>query len=759
MNKKKTSKSKARKGNPLWKKRLVSGLISIICLLVLIALVMGQSSILKDYRELRDSGNIFNWFGDTQLDLANPIGVFGILFSAVFIYLFGYWLSLIAFLIIGIVSFQYFLEPELDRSRQKGYLLVIIAFLLQVLLCSGFETYSHSIVPLAVWRFLEGIFRSTGAHIILITGMILSFILIIEYRRIKDWLAETMEELSRKREAKEMKQKPAKPSINLDEPIPVKDNAIAPAPVITDHAQSNGPDLPDPKDVLKEMELSGKAKQKLAQKQAKAEPELEEEDDRDYVIPSISDFLESPVKLSERDRKEIEAQILGTSKILQDKLAEFGIDAEVRNVNIGPIITQYELEPAKGIKVNKFVSLADDLALAIKAKSIRVQAPIPGRGLIGIEIPNLTRDMIYLRDILLCEEARNNQNKLVFGLGKDISGKPLVADLAKMPHLLIAGATGSGKSVCINTIIMSLILRTTPDDLRLVLIDPKRVELAGYNELPHLIGNVVTDPDTALETMYWAVKEMERRYELLQEAKARDIISYNEKAAEGEDLEPLPFIVIIVDEFADLIMTSGKEIEMPITRLAQMARAVGIHLILATQRPSIKVITGIIKANFPARIAFQVSSRVDSRVILDAIGAERLLGQGDMLFMPPGKAMSERIHGAFVSDHEIARVTEFLSMQPKPKQEFSISTKEEGELGSIDYDDELFPEAARVIVRSGTASVSMLQRHFKIGYARAGRLIDLLERARIIGPHLGSKSRDVLADRDYLEQIGLWEDN
>ncbi len=417
------------------------------------------------------------------------------------------------------------------------------------------------------------------------------------------------------------------------------------------------------------------------------------------------------------------------------------------------------MEPAKGIKVNKFVSLADDLALAIKAKSIRVQAPIPGRGLIGIEIPNLTRDMIYLRDILLCEEARNNQNKLVFGLGKDISGTPLVADLAKMPHLLIAGATGSGKSVCINTIIMSLILRTTPDDLRLVLIDPKRVELAGYNELPHLIGNVVTDPDTALETMYWAVKEMERRYELLQEAKARDIISYNEKAAEGEELEPLPFIVIIVDEFADLIMTSGKEIEMPITRLAQMARAVGIHLILATQRPSIKVITGIIKANFPARIAFQVSSRVDSRVILDAIGAERLLGQGDMLFMPPGKAMSERIHGAFVSDHEIARVTEFLSMQPKPKQEFSISTKEEGELGSIDYDDELFPEAARVIVRSGTASVSMLQRHFKIGYARAGRLIDLLERARIIGPHLGSKSRDVLADRDYLEQIGLWEDN
>jgi S-DNA-T family DNA segregation ATPase FtsK/SpoIIIE len=472
-------------------------------------------------------------------------------------------------------------------------------------------------------------------------------------------------------------------------------------------------------------------------------------------MPSIEDFLESPVKLSERDRKEIESQILETSQILQSKLAEFGIEAEVRNVNIGPIITQYELEPAKGVKVSRFTSLADDLALAIKAKSIRVQAPIPGRGLIGIEIPNLTRDMIYLRDLLLCEEIRNSKNKLVFGLGKDIAGRPVVTDLAKMPHLLIAGATGSGKSVCINTIIMSLILRATPDDLRLILIDPKRVELAGYNDLPHLIGSVVTEPESALENMYWAVKEMERRYELLQEARVRDINGYNERAALDKDLEKLPFIVIIVDEFADLIMTSGKDIELPITRLAQMARAVGIHIILATQRPSIKVITGIIKANFSARIAFQVSSRVDSRVILDTIGAERLLGSGDMLFMPPGKAIAERIHGAYVSDHEIARVCEFMSMQPKPRQEFNVTMEQEGELGVLDYDDELFPEAARVVVSANTASVSMLQRHFKIGYARAGRLIDLLERARIIGPHLGSKSRDVLATRDELIRLGL----
>ncbi|HOA28613.1 MAG TPA: DNA translocase FtsK, partial [Candidatus Cloacimonadota bacterium] len=481
-----------------------------------------------------------------------------------------------------------------------------------------------------------------------------------------------------------------------------------------------------------------------------------DDDDREYSMPSIEDFLESPVKLSDKDRKEIEAQILDTSAVLQNKLAEFNIEAEVRNVNIGPIITQYELEPAKGVKVSKFASLADDLALAIKAKSIRVQAPIPGRGLIGIEIPNLTRDMIYLRDLLLCEDMRKHKSKLAFGLGKDIAGKAIVTDLAKMPHLLIAGATGSGKSVCINTILMSLIMRTTPDDLRLILIDPKRVELAGYNDLPHLIGQVVTDPDTALETMYWAVKEMERRYELLQVARVREIIGYNEKCLTDSELEPLPYIVIVVDEFADLIMTSGKDIELPITRLAQMARAVGIHLILATQRPSIKVITGIIKANFPARIAFQVSSRVDSRVILDMIGAERLLGNGDMLFLPPGKASPERIHGAYVSDHEIARVNDYLAMQPKPKQDFSVQISHETQGSSFfEWDDDLFPEAAKVVVRSNTASVSMLQRHFKIGYARAGRLVDLLEQAGIVGPHLGSKSRDVLANRDDLIRLGV----
>ena len=736
------SKTRSRRQSfKAWHKRLIAGALTLLSLLVFLSLIYGKESILRDYQQLSYSGHMLSWFFQPYLQTANLIGVFGAVISYILLYLFGYWLSLLGSLLLMVVSLQYFLEPEAHHGRQKSYLLLITAFLLQILFCNPLAEYQHSVIPLFVRKVLYAIFRGPGSSIILVGGIVLSLVLFFEFRRIKQWLAFLREDFARRREARQEHSQQTRPNINPDAPP-------APQPVIQNHSQPEEEPQPAPSPQKREPAPEAKPA-------PRPQPVSEDDEGREYVMPSIEDFLESPVKLSERDRKEIESQILETSQILKNKLAEFGIEAEVRNVNIGPIITQYELEPAKGVKVSRFTSLADDLALAIKAKSIRVQAPIPGRGLIGIEIPNLTRDMIYLRDLLLCEEMRNNKNKLVFGLGKDIAGRPVVTDLAKMPHLLIAGATGSGKSVCINTIIMSLILRATPDDLRLILIDPKRVELAGYNDLPHLIGSVVTEPETALENMYWAVKEMERRYELLQEARVRDINGYNERAALDKDLEKLPFIVIIVDEFADLIMTSGKDIELPITRLAQMARAVGIHIILATQRPSIKVITGIIKANFSARIAFQVSSRVDSRVILDTIGAERLLGSGDMLFMPPGKAIAQRIHGAYVSDHEIARVCEFMSMQPKPRQEFNVTMEQEGELGVLDYDDELFPEAARVVVSANTASVSMLQRHFKIGYARAGRLIDMLERARIIGPHLGSKSRDVLANRDELIRMGL----
>lgn len=735
-------RKKKAKEIPMNIKRLISALICILALLISISLLSGAGSIESDMHTLMNNGGFWSWFFTAKSETLNPIGIFGILSSFGFIYLFGYWLSLALFLLISLAAFRYFIDPELYPLGAWPQHLALTLFFTQSLLSVKIQGFRAGLIPSSLYKLLSMIFQDTGAIIILSLGIVFSMILLFGFSFIKRLWERFIHSFGAKEKIK------AQPSIS-DKGGKDPEVVAEAKPKISDHTERE-----EPKITIAEPLKEGKPAKEVKPVESPAQP-----DNRVYRMPSIDDFLESPIKLSDKDRKEIENQILKTSVILQDKLAEFSIEAEVRNVNIGPIITQYELEPAKGVKVSRFSSLADDLALAIKAKTIRVQAPIPGRGLIGIEIPNLTRDMIYLKDLLLSDEMRKHESLLAFGLGKDISGRPIIADLARMPHLLIAGATGSGKSVCINTIIMSLIMRAKPDDLRFILIDPKRVELAGYEDLPHLIGEVVTDPDTALETMYWAVKEMERRYELLQEAKVRDISSYIQKYRTDEELERLPYIVIVVDEFADLIMTSGKDIELPITRLAQMARAVGIHLILATQRPSIKVITGIIKANFPARIAFQVSSRVDSRVILDMMGAERLLGHGDMLFLPPGKAMPERIHGAFVSDAEISRVNDFLAMQPKPAQDFAILSQSDfsGD-GSFEWEDELFPEAARVVVRSNTASVSMLQRHFKIGYARAGRLIDQLEQARVVGPHLGSKSREVLANRDDLIELGVYNE-
>ncbi|HNZ44916.1 MAG TPA: DNA translocase FtsK [Candidatus Syntrophosphaera thermopropionivorans] len=746
MNNNRKNSRNHKKGMKTWQKRLIDGLVLIFSVLVVISLIYGLDSILNDVDALSLHGNVFTWPFQKEVQVENPIGVFGVAVGYAFSYLLGYYFSFIGFVLLAIMSLLNFLEPAKKRNYHKFYLILIASFLLQVILVKGLRDYSHSVLPRAIWAGLSAIFSNFGASLLIILGIVLCLILIFEYERLKLWFSKVRDSISENRKKASLKKKKDKLTINEKEVhppvIPVIQNHIANIPK-EETATPKKEEIPEPELISPIIEVFGPPSSM---------------DKPPYVIPSVEDFLESPVKLSERDRKEIENQILATSQILKNKLAEFGIEAEVRNVNIGPIITQYELEPAKGVKVNRFTSLADDLALAIKAKSIRVQAPIPGRGLIGIEIPNMTRDMIYLKDLLLSEEMKAIDSKLAFGLGKDIAGRPVVSDLAKMPHLLIAGATGSGKSVCINTIIMSFLFRTTPEDLRLILIDPKRVELTGYNDLPHLLGSVVTDSESALENLYWAVKEMERRYELLHDAGVRDINAYNEKATQEGELKKLPYIVIIIDEFADLILTSGKDIELPITRLAQMARAVGIHLILATQRPSIKVITGIIKANFSARIAFQVSSKVDSRVILDQIGAERLLGNGDMLFLPPGKAQPERIHGAFVSDKEIARVCEFLKTQPKPEDDFVLPVQSSEEMGNFEYDDELFPEAAKLVVRANTASVSMLQRHFRIGYARAGRLIDLLERAHIIGPHMGSKSREVLATTEDLIRRGIIRD-
>jgi len=439
---------------------------------------------------------------------------------------------------------------------------------------------------------------------------------------------------------------------------------------------------------------------------------------------------------------------------LEKKLEDFGVNGQVVAVSPGPVITTYEYEPAPGVKINKVANLSDDLALALRAASIRIVAPIPGKAAIGIEVPNSVREMVKFKEVVASSAFEKSKTKLTICLGKDIVGSAVVAELDKMPHLLIAGATGTGKSVALNGMICSLLYKARPDEVKLIMVDPKRIELSSYDGIPHLITPVVTDPKKATNALYWAVREMERRYERLSECRARNIKQYNQKieaekpAAAGEASEKLPFIVIIIDELADLMMVASRDVEVALTRLAQMARAAGIHLILATQRPSVDVLTGIIKANFPTRLTFQVSSKTDSRTIIDTNGAENLLGSGDMLFLPPGTAKLQRIHGAFISEGELTRIVDFLKQQKKPEYDQQVTEDRPAESPNGDEDegyDERYDDAVELVVRSRQASISMVQRHLRIGYNRAARIIEKMEREGVIGPSDGVKPREVLA--------------
>ncbi len=450
------------------------------------------------------------------------------------------------------------------------------------------------------------------------------------------------------------------------------------------------------------------------------------------------------------------------ARALQAKSGEFGVLGNVTEIRPGPVVTTYEFKPDAGIKYSKIVGLADDLALALEAESIRIDR-ISGRGTVGIEIPNEVRETISLREILESEAFRRPHSRLTLALGKTVNGDPYVTDLAHMPHLLIAGATGTGKSVGLNCMIASILFKATPEEVRVILIDPKRLELGVYDEIPHLLCPVVTDAKMAANVLKWAVGEMEKRIRRLASEGVRNIEQYNNVVraergeASGEDGGPLHYIVIVIDELADLMMVSSNEVEEAITRLAQMARAVGIHLILATQRPSVDVLTGLIKANFPSRISFRVAARVDSRTILDAIGAEHLLGRGDMLFLPPGSARLLRIHGALVTEKEIARLTSWLRKTGQPAYDTSVGKPERAAAAEeVDDRDELFEDAVRFVVQSGQASTSMLQRRFRIGFSRAGRLVDLMERDGIIGPADGSKPREILVPADYYETVDQW---
>ncbi len=494
------------------------------------------------------------------------------------------------------------------------------------------------------------------------------------------------------------------------------------------------------------------------------------ESSKTFQLPPIS-LLEAEVEKRQKIDRE---SLIMNSRILEKKLLDYGVEGKVVEVRPGPVITVYEFEPAPGVKVSRIVNLADDLALALSALSIRIVAPIPGKAVVGIEVPNKNRETVYLREIIDSDPFRTFKSKLSFGLGKDISGEPSVVDLARMPHLLVAGSTGSGKSVSINAMICSILFKATPDEVRFLMIDPKMLELSDYEGIPHLLLPVVTNPKKAAAGLRWLVEEMERRYTVLAEKGVRNIEHYHQRmekerkekgrvykrkgdVLEGgeekaeEPMERLPYIVVVIDELADLMMISSKDVEESITRLAQMARAVGIHLLLATQRPSVDVLTGIIKANFPARISFQVTSKVDSRTILDTIGAEHLLGAGDMLFLPPGSSKLTRLHGAFVSSAEIKRIVEFWKKQGKPsyldpsvlaeKKEKEATGGEEAEY------DEKYDEAVAFVAEIGQASISLIQRRFRIGYNRAARIVEKMEEEGVVGPSDGVRPREVLVKR------------
>ena len=479
-----------------------------------------------------------------------------------------------------------------------------------------------------------------------------------------------------------------------------------------------------------------------------------------YKIPS-SNLLNEPIEITDTlTEDDLKAQ---ASKIIH-ALETFNVQGQVIRISPGPVITLFEIEPAEGVRVNKFTTLSDDLARVMQASSIRVIAPIPGSRSVGIELPNPNPQTVFLKTILNSEKYANSESKLTIAVGKTTTGDAFVFDLGKLPHLLIAGATGAGKSVCINTIIMSILYKAKPDEVKFILIDPKKLELSIYKQLVgyHLITSsnldeyVMTTADNAVGILDASINEMERRFSLFAESNVRNIAEYHTKSINDKNMEKVPYLVVLIDELADLMMTSSRAIEEPITRLAQKARAVGIHLVVATQRPSVDVITGLIKSNFPARLSFQVSSRVDSRTILDQMGAEKLLGRGDLLFLQPGTGSPIRLHNAFINLDEIQEVLTHINAQPKPGEIKLPEAKKVTIAGSLNLEenhDDLLEDAARLIIETGQASVSLLQRRFRIGYSRAGRLIDELESLGIVGGYSGSKARDILVDESYINDI------
>ncbi|HVH57916.1 MAG TPA: DNA translocase FtsK 4TM domain-containing protein [Vicinamibacterales bacterium] len=480
-----------------------------------------------------------------------------------------------------------------------------------------------------------------------------------------------------------------------------------------------------------------------------------------YTLPPLA-LLDAPKAQQKIDEREL----MEGARLLEEKCREFAVEGSVVQIHPGPVVTTYEFRPDAGVKYSKITGLADDLCLAMRAESVLIDR-IPGKSTVGIQIPNPNRELISMRELLEADIYKRSTSKLTLAMGKTIHGEPYISDLATMPHLLIAGSTGTGKSVSVNAMLSSILFRATPDDVRMIMVDPKRLELGMYEEIPHLLSPVVVDPKLAANALRWAVREMEERYKTLAAVGVRNIEQYNRNIRamqeenkgpvmdeKGNEIKTLPFIVVLIDELADLMMVAGNEVEESICRLAQMARAVGIHLILATQRPSVDVITGLIKANLPARISFRVSSKIDSRTILDSNGAEQLLGKGDMLYLPPASSRHIRLHGPYISEQESARLASFLRKQGRPTYDASITEDDKKTGGDLDFEkDDLYDEAARIVVSSGQASISYLQRRLRIGFSRAARLVDMMEADGLVSPAAGGKAREVLVKKDYFEEV------
>lgn len=581
-----------------------------------------------------------------------------------------------------------------------------------------------------VASLLINIFGAAGLQIVIVTATIIGIILLSE-KSLSDIALKIMPQRRAKNESG----------------IPGKTSAAKNIKVITNIAPES--EVPLNKAAAEESKTPKKQRKEQKENSSAAESEPitinEDKEGEDYKLPPVSLLSKSTAKQTSFTEKEL----LGNAEILENTLESFGIDAKVVQVNCGPTITRFEVQPSPGVKVSRIVNLADDIALSLAASDVRIEAPIPGKAAVGIEVPNKKRSSVFLRDVIESAEFASSPSKLTIALGKDVGGNSIVADLADMPHLLIAGATGSGKSVCINTIIASILYKALPSEVKLMMIDPKVVELAVYDGIAHLISPVVTDVKKAAAALNWIVEEMERRYQTFAKEGVRDIAKYNETNSE----KPMPQIVVIIDELADLMMISPREIEDNICRLAQMARAAGIHLVVATQRPSVDIITGLIKANIPSRISFAVSSQVDSRTILDTSGAEKLLGKGDMLFFPVGAAKPLRIQGAFISESEVEKLVNFIKNQKEPIYEKNLSDFNEIETKkNLTQTDELFEEAVSIVLENGQASISMLQRRLKIGYARAARLIDEMEERGFISGYDGPKPREILITKEYFQQ-------